>query len=58
MLTIAPPWLSMLRKAALHVSIEPSRLVCKTDTISSDLLLNNNASLGQNITSNKIKQSI
>jgi len=45
MLTIAPPWLSMLRKAPLHVSIEPSRLVCRTDSMSSDLLLSNNASL-------------
>lgn len=47
MLTIAPPLLSMLRNPALQVNIEPSRLVWRTETMSSGLLLINNASLKQ-----------
>jgi len=43
---MAAPWVcSMLRSAALHVSMQPSRLVWSWATMSSDLVLSNRASL-------------
>lgn len=51
--TAAPGVCSMLRRAALQVSMQPSRLVWSRDTMSSGLVLSNRASLVTHVRSNK-----